>query len=51
MNMKITKREVRFFLLGMLAMFLMEAALDWKGTVASFKRGYNEAGAVENTAK
>ena len=24
---------------------------DWKDTVASFKRGYNEAGAVENTAK
>lgn len=49
--MKITKREVRFFLLGMLAMFLVEVVWDWKDSVAEFKRGFNKAGAVENTAK
>lgn len=49
--MKITKREVRFFLLGMLAMFLVEAVWDWKDSLAAFKRGFNEAGTVENAAK
>lgn len=46
--MKLTKRDLRIFLLGMLAMFAIECIYDWKDTVASFKKGYNEAGMVKS---
>jgi hypothetical protein len=36
----ITKRDVKYFLLGMLAMFLIELALNWQDAVDGFNDGY-----------
>jgi len=36
---KITKRDVSFFFLGILAMLLVETVLDWENSVKSFKNG------------
>ena len=38
---KISKRDVKIFLLGVLTMFLIELAFDWKEAVQGFKDGYN----------
>ncbi len=38
----ISKRDVKVFLLGMLTMFLIEVALDWRGSVEDFKRGFRD---------
>ena len=40
---KITKRDVLFFLLGIVIMFIIELIFDWKGSVKSFNEGF-EAG-------
>ena len=32
----ITKRDVKFFFLGILTMFLIESLLDWEGSVQPF---------------
>lgn len=37
---KITKRDVKFFVLGMLAFFVLEALYNWEENVASFKEGF-----------
>ena len=39
--MKITKRDVRFFILGVLTLFLIESIMDWEGTKESFKNGFS----------
>ena len=39
--MKITKRDVAFFALGIFAIFIIESIIDWNGTKKSFKDGYN----------
>ncbi|MEQ9378291.1 MAG: hypothetical protein RIG68_24075 [Imperialibacter sp.] len=38
--MKITKRDVKFFLLGLLAMLVIETIYDWEGTKQAFKDGW-----------
>jgi len=38
----ITKRDLRVFLLGMLAMFVIELVADWRGNVEAFKKGFRE---------
>ena len=38
---RITKRDVKIFLLGMLIFFLIESILNWKETKDSFMRGWN----------
>lgn len=40
---KITKRDVFAFLLGVLALFLIETILNWKEVKADFLSGYNLA--------
>lgn len=40
--MKITKRDIKFFFLGILIFFLIESIYDWKNTVDSFKRGWHD---------
>jgi hypothetical protein len=37
----ITKRDVKVFLLGMLAMFLISVAYDWDENVKAFNDGFN----------
>ena len=39
--MKITKRDIAFFFLGFLALFLIETILDWDGTKKAFNDGRN----------
>ena len=38
---KITKHDVKVFLLGMLAMFLISVAYDWEESVRAFNDGFN----------
>ncbi len=38
----ITKRDLRAFLLGMLAMFAIDMVTDWKDNVESFKKGFRD---------
>jgi hypothetical protein len=40
--MNVTKRDVKVFLLGMLAMFLILLAYDWDEFVQGLKGGYNK---------
>ncbi len=35
----ITKRDVKIFFLGILAMLLIEVVFNWDGTVGDFMRG------------
>jgi hypothetical protein len=37
----ISKRGIKLFLLGMLAMLLIELVYDWKDAVQGFKDGYS----------
>jgi hypothetical protein len=40
--MKITKRDVRVFVLGMLAFFAFESIYNWDETKSEFLRGWND---------
>jgi hypothetical protein len=40
--MKITKRDLKFFFLGMLSLLLFEFIFDWSNTVSDFIEGFNE---------
>jgi hypothetical protein len=40
---KITKREVVAFVLGIVAMFLIESIVSWDDTVKSFNKGWDDA--------
>lgn len=39
---KISKRDVKFFLLGIFALFFIESLWNWKEHASSFQRGFNE---------
>lgn len=39
--MKITKRDITFYLLGFLTLFLVETILDLDGAKKAFYEGYN----------
>ncbi len=41
MKTKISKRDLRFFLLGILSMILLDLILDWNENISDFKEGYN----------
>ena len=41
--MKITRRDIKFFLLGILTMFVIETLYDWEGTINAFMEGFNDA--------
>jgi hypothetical protein len=40
--MKITSRDVKFFFLGILTIFIINTIMDWEGAKKSFKEGYND---------
>lgn len=46
---KITKRDIGFFVLGLLAMLLIDILVDWEGSVQAFKDGYNSVPDIEST--
>jgi hypothetical protein len=39
--MKINKRDIKPFFLGMLTLLIIDAASDWKDCKAAFEKGYN----------
>jgi hypothetical protein len=45
MKLNITKRDFRFFLIGVLTLLLVELIWDWDANVKAFKEGCNAAGA------
>lgn len=38
--MKITKRDIKFFVLGILTVFIIDIIMDWEGAKKSFKEGF-----------
>ncbi|WP_262508025.1 hypothetical protein [Sediminicola luteus] len=38
--MKFTKRDLAFFLLGFATLFIIETLMDWEGSKATFKQGF-----------
>ncbi len=44
---KITKRDLLFFALGLLAMLIFETVYNWKDSVKSFKKGYDSVEKIE----
>jgi len=45
---KITKRDIGFFVLGLLAMLLIELVFDWERSVQGFKDGFNSVSDIES---
>lgn len=41
--MKIKGRDVWFFFLGILTIFVIETAMDWEGSKESSKKGFYES--------
>jgi hypothetical protein len=41
--MKITKRDIKAFLMGVLCLFIIKTIYDWDGAVRDFVKGYNSA--------
>ena len=39
----LTKRDILFFVVGILSMLVIEALYDWEGTKQSFMKGFNDA--------
>ena len=42
MKTTVTRRDFKFFLLGILAAFTFAVIYDWEENVESFKKGYSE---------
>lgn len=40
--MKITKRDIKFFILGLLSFFIIETALSWNNVKKEIKQGYTD---------
>ena len=38
---KISKRDIKFFLLGALTLFLIESVFNWKDHASSFREGFD----------
>ena len=47
--MKITKREIAFFVLGIVAFFIAETIYDWEGSKKAFKDGFYGVSKTEAT--
>jgi len=39
--MKITSRDIKVFILGFIAFFIVESIYNWESSVNAFKRGFN----------
>ena len=40
--MKITKRDIKFFLMGFVTMLILDFALNWNEYTTDMKRGFSE---------
>ncbi len=47
MKIQITKRDVMFFVLGVVIFLIISFVYDWKNNVRAVKDGYNSARKVE----
>lgn len=47
MKINITKRDIGFFFLGILALLVFEVIWDWDRHVESFRKGYERGAAIE----
>jgi len=43
LKMKITTRDFTFFILGILAIFIVESIMNWEDSKKSFKESYHKA--------
>ncbi|MFB6318756.1 hypothetical protein [Saccharicrinis sp. FJH54] len=43
MKTKVSKRDVVFFLLGIVSMFLVDLVMDWTTNATEFEKGINNA--------
>ena len=41
--MKVTRRDLKFFFLGVLTVFLLESVLNWEDTKKAFQDGFDAA--------
>ena len=42
MRFNITRRDIKFFILGILATFIVITIYDWEENVEAFKKGYED---------
>ena len=47
-NMKITKRDIKFFILGIVSVFVIETVWNWPENLQAFKDGWNGARTEKN---
>lgn len=47
MKINITKRDIGFFFLGILALFVFEIIWDWDRHIESFWEGYERGAVIE----
>ena len=48
MKFKITKRVVKFFIVGVITFLVISFVWDWDNNVQAFKDGYNDGRTIEN---
>ena len=48
MKIKINSRDIKFFLLGLFAMFLIVLIYDWESFVKGFNSGMNDKDNIPN---
>jgi len=42
MKLNITRRDIKFFFLGILTSFVISVIYDWESNLDSFKKGYED---------
>jgi hypothetical protein len=48
--MKISKREIKIFILGFVSCVVLQGIIDWEDSVRSFKEGWNSAVTINTTS-
>jgi hypothetical protein len=49
-KMKISKREIKIFILGFISCVVLQGIIDWEDSVRSFKEGWNSVVAINTTS-
>ena len=47
--MKIKKRDIKFFILGILAFLIVDTIMNWNNAKKGFEEGYNDTRGLEST--
>ena len=47
--MKIKKRDIKFFILGILAFLIVDTIMNWNNAKKGFQKGYNDKRGLEST--